>query len=102
MYTKQDCKRSAYDELGVGKTGNVGEIGIINPKWLKNPCPEDQLFLITGGFGAHPEKSGNAVFGKFVSENIENANTVRIEKYMLIGIAKNSIKNKILNKKNPS
>lgn len=85
LFTAQNTKRSMYATAESVTEGNVGQVGIIKPEFLskKYRTREYQLFHITGGFGAYPEKMGNACFGFFCATGEET----RIEKYEFIGIA---------------
>ena len=71
-FVSQYCK--AYQALGlfdythcVGDKHEQdfeGKVVVLSPSILKDRylCPENQLWLATGGFGSHPYSSGRAVF----------------------------------------
>ena len=86
MYTSKDCVRTMYDTV---VKSNVGCIGILKPDALKEEYRQKkfQLFIICDGFGAYPDKMGNAVYGQFCADG----EYCRMERYQFIGVANDTI-----------
>ena len=83
MFTKKNCVRSMYE--AVEGDSNAGCVAIIKAEGLKDEwrIPDNQLFRISGGFGASPSKLGNAVFGEFCVDGEH----CRVGRHDFIGIA---------------
>lgn len=88
-FDKQDIKRTMYDKTET-PNGNENEIGILSLTALaaQYRFGEFQLFRIKAGFGAYPDKMGNAIYGEFCIDG-EHA---RFERYQFIGIANDETK----------
>jgi len=86
MFDKSNCTRNMYD---TSVQDNIGCIGILKPEALKEIYrkKEYQVFRICGGFGAYPDKMGNAVYGTFCFDGEE----CRMERYNFIGIANSDV-----------
>ena len=85
LYSISDCIRSMYDTVEGTIDSNIGCIGILKPSVLKEEYRDGdyQLFRIRDGFGAYPDKMGNAVYGEFCADGEH----CRMEKTQFIGIA---------------
>lgn len=84
FFTAENTVRRMYDKVDAPE-GNAGQVAILKADILSGDYrqPEYQLFRLSGGFGVHPEKMGNACFGRFCADGEE----CRMEKYDFIGIA---------------
>lgn len=53
-----------------GQIDYEGKVVVIDPCILKDEykTPDDQLFYVSGGFGAHPSARGRKVFGEFLKD----------------------------------
>lgn len=76
--------RKLWDELGLfdrthcvsekdGQIDYEGKVVVISPHIFKDEYknPDDQLFYVTGGFGARPNSRGRKVFGHFLKDGEE-------------------------------
>ena len=83
MFTEKNCVRSMYK--AVEGASNAGCVSTIEAERFKaeHRIADNQLFRISGGFGASPSKMGNAVFGEFCVDGEQ----CRIERHDFIGIA---------------
>lgn len=77
VFSKDDWR-----ELNEGETYE-NQFVIISPKYFKPEYRDAkyQLFYAVGGFGCHPDKMGNAVFGADFEE------MYRQERYNILGVA---------------
>lgn len=89
IYTTEDCIRGMYDTLDGIVENNIGCIGILKISSLKQEYQtgDYQLFRIQEGFGAYPDKMGNAVYGEFCADGEH----CRMERTQFIGIADESV-----------
>lgn len=90
--------RRAYQGLGLydrthclsdtEKQDFEGKVLVLSPKTLKESCltAQDQLWLCTGGFGAHAEARGRAVF----ATNLSDGEKTRWDRTDFVGVLADS------------
>ena len=86
--------RRAYQALGLfdhthclpdtGKQDFEGKVIVLSPNDIKESCltPQSQLWLCTGGFGAHANSRGRAVF----ATNLDDGETAWLNREDIIGV----------------
>lgn len=90
--------RKAFQSLGMfdrthclpdtSKQDFEGKVIVMSPDFLKESCftPQDQLWLCTGGFGAHANSRGRAVF----ATNLGDGETARLNREDFLGVLADS------------
>ncbi|MCL2695833.1 MAG: hypothetical protein FWE69_05860, partial [Clostridiales bacterium] len=78
LFTAEHCYPHSYDENLEGKVITI-KAEIFNPEYRRG---DNQLVLVTGGFGAHANSRGSAVF----CTHLNNGEHTRFERHQVLGV----------------